>query len=93
MAPADLRLAALERLVLAIAPWLSDQALVDATSLLRADLVAAKTHQERIAIKQALLLLANGAARLDRAAPGAWLEAVLHGSAAPDAPKHGPDFP
>jgi hypothetical protein len=88
----NVRLRALEKLLQALVPWISEEGLFDATQTLRADLVAARDQRERIALKQALLLLANGAARLGRGAPGAWLEEVLHGAAARAAPKSAKDF-
>ncbi len=82
MDEARIRLAALERLVAAIAPWLSQDALADAAATLRSDLVAAGDHQERIILKRALLVLANGAARFASEPSEPWLADALRDATA-----------
>jgi hypothetical protein len=92
MTQLDERLLAREKLLQAIAPWLSEDALADAAATLRADLVAARDPQERLVLKRALLLLANGAARFGTHPPAAWLEDVLRATTA-QAAKSAKDFP
>ena len=77
----EIRLAALERLLHAISPWLSDEALADAAATLRSEMVAADDHQQRMVLNRALLLLANGTARFGSAPPAPWIAEALREAA------------
>lgn len=74
MTETELRIAGAEKLLVAIAPWLSDRAVLDAMATLRADLVASSDPDERFAAMQALQLLSDGVRRFESLDIAAWIK-------------------
>ena len=73
MSEDERRIAGAETATMALAPWLTDRAILDARASLRADPVAAPDADERIAGLQALDLISDGVQRIRFFDLNAWI--------------------
>ena len=71
----ELSIAAVEKVILALAPWIDGTAMDDAAATIRAEMRTAK-GQEREACAQALQLLTDGQRRFEPPAVGKFLRGV-----------------
>ena len=76
MSEDELRIAGAEKAIIALAPWLTDRAILDARASLRADLSVTRDSDEQIACLRALDLISDGVQRFRMFNLGVWIRAA-----------------